>query len=68
MQPKEQLTGVVASSLNFESFPENFTFAFKTQMVKNVYSQSNILPRNELQGSLIKEGSCKDILKTIKVF
>jgi len=38
MQPKEKLTDVVASSLHFESFPENFTFAFKTQMAKTFIS------------------------------
>jgi len=43
MYLKENFTGVVASSLNFESLSENSTLAFNTQMVKIFYSQDKIL-------------------------
>jgi len=33
MQLKEKPMDAVATSLKFENFSENFTFAFKTQMV-----------------------------------
>jgi len=32
-QTKEEPTDAVASSLQFGNFPENFTFALKTQMI-----------------------------------
>jgi len=43
MQLKEKFTHAVASSLKFGNSPENFTFAFKTQMVQKLYLQDNIL-------------------------
>jgi len=35
MQPKEKSTAIVASSVNFESFSENFTFALKTLSISS---------------------------------
>jgi len=42
MQPKEKPTDIIASSLNFENFLENFTLHSRHQCYKNFYSQGII--------------------------
>jgi len=60
---KEKSTEIIASSVNFESFSEDFTLYSKYRCYKNFLFTRCYFSENESREASPKDSSCKDALQ-----